>query len=47
MLSGCGSLYLSGLEANSFQGSERDVALVGELGESTDDPATHTQGKEG
>lgn len=47
MLSGCGTPYLSRLEADSFQGSERHVALVGELGEPADDPATHTQNKEG
>lgn len=45
MLSGCGSLYLSCLEADGFQGSERHVVLVGELGESADDPAAHAHGE--
>lgn len=32
--------HLSGLEADGLQGSKGQVALVGELGEPTDDPGT-------
>lgn len=36
--------HLSGLEADGLQGSEGQVALVGELGEPTDDSGTDTDG---
>lgn len=35
-----GGPHLSGLEADGLQGSKGQVALVGELGEPTDDPGT-------